>query len=104
MIMTYAVKNLSWVLSLVLMGSMVLATPAIAANTEPPQTHHITGKSVAAGLLSFLIWPGIGQAINDQKGKKVATHALLGLIPPFRFYSGWDGLVDRSGGYWNGKL
>lgn len=64
----------------------------------------ITGKSVVAGLLSLLIWPGIGQAVNDQPGDKVASHAIVGLLPPFRFWSGYDALVDRNGGYWKGKI
>lgn len=64
----------------------------------------ITGKSVLAGVLSLLIWPGIGQAVNDQPGKKVTTHAIVGLLPPFRFWSGYDALVDRNGGYWEGKI
>lgn len=64
----------------------------------------ISGRSVVAGLLSFIVWPGIGQAVNAQPGDKVVTHAVIGLLPPFRFWSGYDGLVDRQGGYWNGKI
>lgn len=64
----------------------------------------ITGRSVLAGVLSLIIWPGIGQAVNDEPGNKVATHAIVGLLPPFRFWSGYDALVDRHGGYWNGKI
>ncbi len=92
-------------ISLVMVGTLVSATPmSIAANTDPPKTGKISGRSVAAGLLSFFIWPGIGQAVNSNKGPKIATHAIIGLLPPFRFWSGWDGLVDRQGGYWNGKI
>lgn len=65
---------------------------------------HITGRSVAAGALSFIIWPGIGQAVNSQPGKKVATHAIIGLFPPYRFWSGYDALFDRQGGYWEGRI
>lgn len=68
------------------------------------QTNSITGKSVLAGALSLIIWPGIGQAVNSSQGDKVLTHALVGLIPPFRFWSGYDALVRRKGGYWNGKV
>lgn len=72
---------------------------------EKPSSHgKITGKTVAAGALSLIIWPGIGQAVNDNKGSKVATHAVLGLLPPYRIWSAYDALVDRKGGYWNGKI
>lgn len=73
-------------------------------NTNPPRTGKITGKTVAGGVLSLLIWPGIGQAINSNDGRKVATHAIIGILPPFRIWSGYDALVDRQGGYWNGKI
>jgi hypothetical protein len=65
---------------------------------------HITGKTVVAGALSLLIWPGIGQAVNKESGDKVATHAIIGLFPPYRFWSGYDALVDRQGGYWHGRI
>ena len=39
----------------------------------------VSGKSVGAGLLSLLIWPGIGQAVNNQGYEKNITHAVLGL-------------------------
>jgi hypothetical protein len=64
----------------------------------------ITGKTVVGGLLSLLIWPGIGQAVNDNKGDKVVTHAVIGLLPPFRFWSGYDALYDRQGGYWKERI
>lgn len=64
----------------------------------------ISGKTVVSGLLSLLIWPGIGQAVNEDKGGKVTTHALIGLFPPFRFWSGYDALYDRQGGYWKGRI
>ncbi len=64
----------------------------------------ISGKTVVSGLLSLLIWPGIGQAVNDEKGGKITTHALIGLFPPFRFWSGYDALYDRQGGYWKGRI
>lgn len=91
--------------SMMLVGTMVSAVPAsLAANTDPPKTGHISGRSVLAGALSLLIWPGIGQAVNSNKGEKVATHAVIGLLPPFRLWSGYDALVDRKGGYWNGRI
>ncbi len=87
--------------SLVLAGVLTTVPPsAMAAGT----THKITGKSVLAGALSLIIWPGIGQAVNGNPGDKVATHAVIGLFPPFRFWSGWDGLVNRTGGYWHGRI
>jgi len=64
----------------------------------------ITPKTVGAGALSLIIWPGIGQAVNDESGDKVLTHALVGLFPPFRFWSGYDALVNRKGGYWDGRI
>ncbi len=80
---------------------LTLCTPVSAADI---QKRPITGKSVLAGVLSLLIWPGIGQAVNDAPGRKVGTHAIVGILPPFRFWSGYDALVDRQGGYWNGKV
>jgi hypothetical protein len=79
----------------------VLYSPVNAAQISKSG---ISGKSVLAGVLSLIIWPGIGQAVNDEPGKKVVTHAIVGLIPPFRFWSGYDALVDRHGGYWDGKV
>ena len=88
-------------LSLMLASTLVATAPsAMAAGT----THKVTGKSVLAGALSLIIWPGIGQAINSDPGDKVATHAVIGLLPPFRLWSGWDALVNRTGGYWHGRI
>ena len=88
----------------VLMMAAATTPAALAANTDPPQRGNISGRSVVAGVLSLLVWPGIGQAVNDNRGPKVATHAVLGLLPPYRIWSGYDALVDRQGGYWNGKI
>ena len=86
-------------------GLLALAVPVgLAQNPDPPQKGNISGRSVVAGALSLLIWPGIGQAVNSTPGEKVATHAVIGLLPPFRFWSGYDALVDRSGGYWKGRI
>lgn len=91
--------------SMMLVGTMVSIVPtSLAANSDPPRTGHISGRSVVAGVLSLVVWPGIGQAINSNKGEKIATHAVIGLLPPFRFWSGYDALVDRKGGYWNGRI
>jgi hypothetical protein len=91
-------------LLLALLSSVSLAPDALAYNSDPPRNGRISGRSVLAGLASFIVWPGIGQAINSNKGDKVLTHAVVGLLPPFRFWSGYDALVDRRGGYWDGKI
>jgi hypothetical protein len=78
------------------------ATPAFAENTA---VHgKITGKSVCFGLASLIIWPGIGQYLNENETKKNVTHAVLGLTGIFRFWSGWDALIARQGGRWDGKI
>lgn len=84
--------------------AMFAAVPshAFAANTAVQGK--ITGKTVVAGLTSLLLWPGIGQYLNDNETKKNWTHALIGILPPFRFWSGWDALVARKGGRWDGKI
>lgn len=79
------------------------AAPALAG------THGVNGKvtpkSIGAGTLSFLIWPGIGQLMNDEKNTdKVMVHALLGLTVVFRFWSGYDGVVNRKGGVWDNRI
>ena len=74
----------------------------------------VSDRSAVAGVVS-LILPGIGQAINKNEGKKVATHLIVGLIgftgfinplgfifAVFHLWSGWDALIDRRGGYLNG--
>lgn len=91
------------ILSLALLALIfAVASPVSAQNTA---THgEITGKTVVSGLVSLLIWPGIGQYVNDNQTKKNWTHAIIGLFPPFRLWSGWDGLIDRQGGRWDGKI
>ncbi len=64
----------------------------------------VTGKSIGAGLLSLLIWPGIGQAVNDQSYEKNVTHAVLGLTGIFRIWSCYDAVVDRQGGVWKNRI
>jgi len=76
--------------------------PAFAENTA---VHgKITGKTVCFGLASLIIWPGIGQYLNNNETKKNVTHAVIGLFPPFRLWSGWDALIARQGGRWDGKI
>jgi len=67
-------------------------------------TDNITPKTVIAGALSLLVWPGIGQAVNNERSEKVLTHAAIGLLPPFRFWSCYDAVVDRHGGYWKNRI
>jgi hypothetical protein len=92
--------------TVLLSGMLVTAAPGAFAqdNPDPPHSGKISGRSVVAGALSLLIWPGIGQAVNSNKGEKVGTHAVLGLLPPYRIWSGYDALVDRHGGYWKGRI
>jgi len=71
-------------------------------------THGTNGKvsarSIGASALSLLIWPGIGQAVNNQPYDKNMTHAALGLTGVFRFWSFYDALVDRKGGVWKNRI
>lgn len=65
----------------------------------------VTPKSVGAGALSLIIWPGIGQLMNDEKNTdKVLVHAVLGLTGVFRIWSCYDGVVDRKGGVWENRI
>ena len=87
---------------LILCALLMLSAPAFAG------THgtngQVTAKSVGAGLLSLLIWPGIGQAVNDQSYEKNVTHAVLGLTGVFRIWSCYDAIVDRQGGVWKNRI
>jgi len=84
--------------------TLAVCAVVLLVSTTPMGFAEITGKTVGAGALSLIIWPGIGQAVNREKGNKVGTHALIGLFPPFRFWSGYDALVNRKGGYWKGRI
>ena len=90
-------------LSIMFVISILTMTSPVFAGT-----HGVNGKvsarSVGAGALSLLIWPGIGQAINDQSYEKNLTHALLGLTGIFRFWSCYDAVVDRQGGVWHNRI
>ena len=87
---------------LIILSFSVMATPAFAG------THgtngKVSGRSVGAGLLSLLIWPGIGQAVNNQSYEKNVTHAVLGLTGIFRIWSCYDAVVDRQGGVWKNRI
>lgn len=88
--------------SVIMLSMLTLGMPAFAG------THGVNGKvsgrSVGAAALSLLIWPGIGQAVNDQSYSKNVTHALLGLTGVFRIWSCYDAFVDRQGGVWNNRI
>ena len=90
------------VLMILMLAFSFAPSTAFAENTA--RSGEISGKSVVSGLASLLVWPGIGQYINDNQPKKNWTHAVLGLTGIFRLWSGWDALVDRQGGRWDGKI
>lgn len=87
---------------------LTLLMSALTAQCAFAGTHgkngKITPKTVGAGALSLLIWPGIGQLMNDEKTEKCGVHALLGFTGIFRFWSGYDALVDRKGGVWENRI
>ena len=87
---------------LMLAGILSAAVPAMAGTHGTNGT--VSAKSVGAGLLSLLIWPGIGQAVNDNGYEKNLTHAVLGLTGIFRIWSCYDAVVDRKGGVWKNRI
>ncbi len=89
---------------LFMLFTLIVAAPTqvFAVNTATHGT--ITGKTVCFGLASLIIWPGIGQYLNNNETKKNVTHAIIGLFPPYRLWSGWDALIARQGGRWDGKI
>lgn len=89
-------------LSLLVLSMLSISLPAFAGTHGTNGT--VSGRSVGAGLLSLLIWPGIGQAVNDQGYEKNLTHALLGLTGIFRIWSCYDAVVDRQGGVWHNRI
>lgn len=92
------------ILTFALLASMVLmCSPAAIAGTHGTD-RNVSGKSIAGGLASLIIWPGIGQMVNDQKTDKVVTHALLGLTGVFRIWSCYDGIANRNGGVWINRI
>ncbi len=94
-------KKIYLLIITVLLAVLINLNCSAQAAGEPGK---VTPRSVGAGALSLLIWPGIGQAVNSTPGDKVATQAVLGLLPPYRFWSGYDALFNRKGGYWKGKI
>lgn len=118
------------ILALILLASVLLLNaPAFAStsasskkhcavtvtkkNCKKHKKHHdthgangeVTPKSIGAGALSLLIWPGIGQLMNDGGNtEKAASHAIIGFFPPFRIWSCYDAVVDRKGGVWDNRI
>lgn len=89
--------------SVLLLMVLSMTTPVFAEATEGTPGH-VSGRSVAAGLTSLIIWPGLGQLINDNPKDKNITHAVLGLTGIFRFWSCYDAWVDRKGGVWHNRI
>ena len=89
-------------LSTIVLSMLAMPLPEMAG------THgtngQVSGRSVGAAALSLLIWPGLGQAVNDQSYSKNATHAILGLTGVFRIWSCYDAFVDRQGGVWHNRI
>ena len=84
-----------------LLMMLSMATPVFATEGRPGA---ISGRSVGAAALSLLIWPGIGQVVNENQKDKNITHAVLGLTGIFRLWSCYDALVDRKGGVWHNRI
>jgi TM2 domain-containing membrane protein YozV len=89
---------------LLLVLSILLTTPVLANNPTHGTAGEISGRSVGAAALSLIVWPGIGQLVNDNPVDKNVTHAVLGLTGIFRFWSCYDALVDRTGGVWHNRI
>lgn len=64
----------------------------------------VTPKTIGAGALSLLVWPGIGQLMNDETIEKSSIHAILGFTGIFRIWSCYDAVVDRHGGVWENRI
>ena len=95
-------KKMMAILMIIALVFAFVPSQAFAVNTATHGT--ITGRSTVSGLVSFFLWPGLGQYLNHNETKKNVTHAVLGLTGIFRFWSGWDALINRQGGRWDGKI
>ena len=87
--------------AMVLFTILSMVTPAFATEGRAGE---ISGRSVGAAALSLIVWPGLGQLINENPVEKNVTHAVLGLTGIFRFWSCYDALVDRTGGVWHNRI
>jgi len=99
-------KSIILSIIVILVGTLLVAPVNADCKFSHTDAKHgdMSGKTVVAGLLSFLIWPGIGQYMNDCEKDKNITHAVLGITGIYRFWSGWDALIERRGGYWKGRI
>ncbi len=98
-------KSAKKIMALVLLFSLIIPVMPSAVWAENTAVHgDMNGKTIVHGLASLLLWPGLGQYLNDNETKKNVTHALLGLTGIFRIWSGWDAMIDRKGGRWDGKI
>ena len=91
------------IITLSILATMLAFTMPTFAGTHG-KDGKISGKSVGASLCSLLVWPGIGQLINENPKDKNITHAVLGLTGIFRIWSCYDALVDRTGGVWHNRI
>lgn len=91
------------IITLTLLFAMITFTSPAFAGTHG-KDGKISPRSVGACACSLLVWPGIGQAINEQSVEKDVTHAILGLTGIFRFWSAYDALIDRQGGVWHNRI
>lgn len=90
---------------LILFMSLLLLSSSVPTFAGTHGTNgSVSGRSVGAAALSLIIWPGIGQAVNDNGYDKNVTHAVLGLTGIFRIWSCYDALVDRKGGVWKNRI
>ena len=90
------------ILLIILLSVLSMGMPAFAGTHGTNGT--ITARSIGAGALSLIVWPGIGQAVNNQSYDKNITHALLGLTGIFRFWSCYDAVRNRQGGVWKNRI
>lgn len=58
-------------MTVALLAAMVSMSAAAAFAGTHGVDRQVTGKSIAGGLASLIIWPGIGQMVNDQKQTKL---------------------------------
>ena len=92
------------ILALAALCMVLMASLPVSARATEGQPGKVSGRSIGAAALSLLIWPGIGQAVNDNPYDKNVTHAVLGLTGVFRFWSCYDAFVDRKGGVWHNRI
>jgi hypothetical protein len=90
------------IFSVIILSMLVFCSPVFAGTHG--KNGKVSAKSIGAGALSLLIWPGIGQAVNNQSYDKNVTHAVLGLTGIFRIWSCYDAVVDRQGGVWKNRI